>query len=322
MRCGRRESAPPAATSERLTSGMPSLAPRAATIRSQASAISSPPATAKPSIAAIRGLREARWTIPAKPRSPTHGRSPVTNALRSMPAENPLPAPVSTPTCSSGVSSSSSRASATPWASAPLTALRASGRLSVMSRTLSRRSVSTAWAVAVSVSVMRGSLRREERQVRLALAAQHGEVDLDPADAARLGQHARLRLDDLGGEHAAARAGRRVLADALQITRELLDGLDRSDALDLDGDPLVLGVAAHQVDGPDVGRPLAPHEPQALAAPLGRLGQLDLQVALDAVLLQRRRLAHVVGDVGEHLDDADVEPVLALDLADDDRLVA
>src|SRR3954452_8086631 len=136
---------------------MPSLAPRAATIRSQASTISSPPATAKPSIAAIRGLREARWTIPAKPRSPTHGRSPVTNALRSIPAENPLPAPVSTPTCSSGVSSSSSRASATPCASAPLTALRASGRLSVMSRTLSRRSVSTASAVAVSD--MRGSLR-------------------------------------------------------------------------------------------------------------------------------------------------------------------
>ena len=97
MRWGRRRSAPPAATSERLTSGMPSLASRAATIRSQASATSSPPATAKPSMAAISGLRDARWTMPAKPRSPTHGRSPVTNALRSIPAQKPAPAPVMTP---------------------------------------------------------------------------------------------------------------------------------------------------------------------------------------------------------------------------------
>ena len=48
---------------------MPSLAPLAATIRSQASAISSPPATAKPSIAAISGFSAGFWTIPAKPRS-------------------------------------------------------------------------------------------------------------------------------------------------------------------------------------------------------------------------------------------------------------
>src|SRR3954468_1584613 len=136
---------------------MPSLAPFDATIRSQASAISKPPATAKPSIAAISGLRDARCTMPAKPRSPIHGRCPLTNALRSMPAENPFPAPVRMPTCSSCVSSSSSSASATPCARAPLTALRASGRLSVMSRMLSRRSVRTASAVAVSD--MAGSLR-------------------------------------------------------------------------------------------------------------------------------------------------------------------
>ena len=35
--------------------------------------------------------------MPAKPRSPTYGRSPATNALRSMPGEKPLPAPVRTP---------------------------------------------------------------------------------------------------------------------------------------------------------------------------------------------------------------------------------
>src|SRR3954468_11878607 len=136
---------------------MPNFAPEAATIRSHASAISKPPATAKPSTAAISGLRDARWTMPAKPRSPTHGGSPGTKPLGSMPAEKPLPAPVRTPTWSSCVWSSSSSASAMPWASAPLTALRASGRLSVMSRMLSRRSVRTASAVAVSD--MRGSLR-------------------------------------------------------------------------------------------------------------------------------------------------------------------
>ena len=92
-RRGRRSSAPPAATSERLTSGMPSFAPAAATIRSQASATSRPPATAKPSIAAMIGLRGGCWTIPAKPRSACHGRSPAANAPRSIPEQKPLPAP-------------------------------------------------------------------------------------------------------------------------------------------------------------------------------------------------------------------------------------
>ena len=73
--------------------------------------------------------------------SPTYGRSPATNAFRSMPAQKPSPAPVSTPTRSPSSPSSSSSAAATPSATAALTALRASGRLSVISRTPSRRSV-------------------------------------------------------------------------------------------------------------------------------------------------------------------------------------
>ena len=44
----------------------------------------------------------------------------------------------------------------------------------------------------------------KRRQRRLALAAQLRQVDLDPREPARLGQHARLRLDDLRGQHAAA----------------------------------------------------------------------------------------------------------------------
>ena len=75
-------------------------------------------------MAAISGLREPRWVMPAKPRSPTHGRSPVTNAFRSMPAQKPRPAPVSTPTESASSSSSWSSAAATPSAIAALTALR------------------------------------------------------------------------------------------------------------------------------------------------------------------------------------------------------
>src|SRR3954451_15136979 len=81
--------------------------------------------------------------MPAKPRSATHGRSPVTNALRSMPALKPLPAPVRTPTLRSSSASSASSAAAIPSASAVLTALRASGRLRVINRTPSRRSVRT-----------------------------------------------------------------------------------------------------------------------------------------------------------------------------------
>ena len=140
---GSRSRPPPAANSDRLTSGMPSRAPREATIRSHASATSSPPATAKPSIAAISGLSAERWVMPAKPRPSTNGRSPVTNAFRSIPAQNPLPAPVITPTLRSGSASRSSSALAIPCATAALTALRWSGRLIVIRRTRSRRSVRT-----------------------------------------------------------------------------------------------------------------------------------------------------------------------------------
>jgi len=69
MRFGSRISAPAAATSPRLTSGIPTLASRAAAIRSQASATSKPPATAKPSIAAMIGFSGGRWAMPANPRS-------------------------------------------------------------------------------------------------------------------------------------------------------------------------------------------------------------------------------------------------------------
>ncbi len=159
-------SAPPAATSERLASGIPIFAPFAATIRSHASAISIPPATAKPSIAAISGLRDARWAMPAKPRSPNHGDSPLTNAPRSIPALKKPPAPVSTPTDRPSSESSSSSAPATPSATAPLTALRTSGRLSVINRMLPRRSVSTTSESFMAASYAANRVRSGSRSPR------------------------------------------------------------------------------------------------------------------------------------------------------------
>src|SRR5204863_412751 len=197
MRRGRRSSAPPAATSERLASGMPILAPLAATIRSQARAISIPPATAKPSTAAISGLRDARWALPAKPRAPNQGDSPLTNAPRSMPALKNPPVPVSTPTDRSSSSSSWSSAPATPAASAALTAFRTSGLFSVISRTLPRVSARTGSAVTVlaSVATAAGYLNRRGRRIQArggappgggrARAAQGGGGERPATSAAR-----------------------------------------------------------------------------------------------------------------------------------------
>src|SRR5436305_6471986 len=97
----------------------------------------------------------------------------------------------------------------------------------------------------------------EQRQIRLALAAEKREVDLDAANTARLRERDRLRLQLLRGDNPSARALGRVLADETEIARQLLDGLDRRDPLDLDGDPFIALVAAHQVDRADVGGPLA-----------------------------------------------------------------
>ncbi len=64
---GRRNRPPAAATSERLTSGMPKRAWVEATTRSHASTISVPPASAGPSTAAMIGLTLSRVTMPPKP---------------------------------------------------------------------------------------------------------------------------------------------------------------------------------------------------------------------------------------------------------------
>src|SRR6188472_4340561 len=163
----------------------------------------------------------------------------------------------------------------------------------------------------------------EERQLRLALAAEHREVDLGPAEATRLAERPRLRLDVASGQDAATGRERRVALDHLEIARELLDRLDRPDPLDLDGHPAVVLVAAHEIDGPDVGRPLPTDEAQTRLDPLRHLRERLLEVALDAVLLEPRIVTQLVLELGEELRDADLEPVLRppRTLADDDHVL-
>src|SRR5271166_3663620 len=167
-------SAPPApATSERLTSGTPNRAEAPATTRSQASSSSNPPASAQPSAAPISGLRGGVCVMPHSPRPGKEGDSPFRNALRSIPEENVPPAPLSTPARSSSSASSSSAASRIPAATAPFRALRASGRLMMMTCTAPRRSTCTSSLIA--------SVPPRLLDQPLALSGQGGELTEVPA---------------------------------------------------------------------------------------------------------------------------------------------
>src|SRR5262249_58111952 len=120
---------PRPATSPLVTSGRPNVAVSLATIRSHASAISNPPARAYPSTAAMTGLAGGRWVMPPKPRPPAREFSPARNPLRSIPAENVPPAPVRMSTAMSRRESDSSVAPPTPPGPAPVTRVRAPGRV-------------------------------------------------------------------------------------------------------------------------------------------------------------------------------------------------
>ena len=77
---------------------MPKRAPRAATIRSQASAISNPPATAKPSTAAISGLRGGALHDAGEAAVPDARALAGDERLQVHAGAEAPPAPVSTPT--------------------------------------------------------------------------------------------------------------------------------------------------------------------------------------------------------------------------------
>jgi hypothetical protein len=70
--------------------------------------------------------------------------SPREKAFRSIPAQNPRPAPVSTPAVNPSSAFRRSTAAHNPCESAPLIAFMASGRFNVISSTRPRCSVSTA----------------------------------------------------------------------------------------------------------------------------------------------------------------------------------
>ncbi len=161
----------------------------------------------------------------------------------------------------------------------------------------------------------------EERELWLALATQHGEVDLDARDVSALGQRDCLRLDLLRDQDPSAGGSGRIDADALEVAGQLLDRVDRADALDLDRHPGILIVAAHQIDRADVRGPLALDEPQAFLDRHRAVGEQQLQVTLDAVLLEAGGFAHVVHHVREDFEHPDLEPVLTAPgaLADDER---
>ena len=139
MARGRRKSPPAPAMRLRFTSARPNDDLLLATTRSQDKTISQPPAVAKPSTATMTGLRRSRYAIPAKPprfvlKPPAF---PELIALRSAPAQKtgfswPAVFAVTIPTQISSSASMASSAASTPLATSPLTALRASGRFSVM----------------------------------------------------------------------------------------------------------------------------------------------------------------------------------------------
>ena len=98
---------------------------------------------------------------------------------------------------------------------------------------------------AAAASAVRACLRRRralahgpsEQPRGAGVDALHAVVvEGDAADAAIRGQHARLGLDLLRGEHARHRREVRVAPEQLEVARELLDAVDVAAALDLDGD--------------------------------------------------------------------------------------
>jgi hypothetical protein len=107
---------------------------------------------AKPSTAAIIGLEAPSW----RNRGSRFDAPPAANAFRSIPEQNPRPAPVTTAAVSPSSSSSSSTAPISPSASSRLMALRASGRLRVMRRTRPRRSVRTSSATSLALPHLGG----------------------------------------------------------------------------------------------------------------------------------------------------------------------
>ncbi len=114
-------------------SGNPSIACSAATMRSHASAISSPPPSATPFTAAITGFsRSVRDVMPAKPLRGMRGIPCIAVHLRSLPAEKAFsPAPVTTATRMSPSSAKSFQQASSSSCAGGWSAFITSGRFKV-----------------------------------------------------------------------------------------------------------------------------------------------------------------------------------------------
>src|SRR5215472_5179329 len=144
---------------------MPNRAPAPAILISVACRISVPPAIAGPSTAATSGLVSRRplssASITDRSKSPSPNESPgcaVVIDLRSAPAQNAPPAPVSTATLICGSASTSSQAWRISVIIGPLSALRASGRFIVTMSTWPRRSMSACGCSGLLVAGIEGRI--------------------------------------------------------------------------------------------------------------------------------------------------------------------
>jgi acyl dehydratase len=123
-------------------------------------------------------------------------------------------------------------------------------------------------------------------------------VDFEPVDPARLSEHFRLRLDDLGHEQASNVTQVGVPGEALEIAAELLDAVDLTPPLHLNGHGVALGVAAQQVHRSDVGGVLPSDQHHARSECRRVGGEEFLEVGLHAVLAEPGVGAEVVVEVG------------------------
>ena len=123
---------PYSAPSPRRAKAVENLAPRAANRTSHISAWVSPIPAHAPLIAAISGLRNSRGAYCGRRADMFTGR-PATSAslLMSMPGQNDVPAPVSTPTRTAGSASAAASRSKYRFSIGAVHALRRSGRFSV-----------------------------------------------------------------------------------------------------------------------------------------------------------------------------------------------
>jgi hypothetical protein len=99
----------------------------------------------------MSGFVGGRSVIPARPRPGIDGDSPFRNALRSIPAQNVPPAPVSTAAAASSRDSNSSIAALIASAVSLSIAFFASGRLMVITMTRSRTSVRTESVIIIAL---------------------------------------------------------------------------------------------------------------------------------------------------------------------------